>query len=105
MHRWLRVRKENRNAVLVEFCDASGKGYTACVYMRTCDTEKAPSIILVIAKTKIESLTKRTFPKLEDLSILLLKWLMNQVKQNLAPIVGIQQLNLLNLVHLKIEET
>lgn len=47
------------------FCDASGKGYGACMYIRSEDEDGKVNCRLVCAKSKVTPMGKLTIPRLE----------------------------------------
>ena len=59
---------ENERVELVRFCDSSGKGYTAWVYIRVRHTHESMSTVLMTAKTKLKCLTQQTISRLGLLS-------------------------------------
>ena len=68
---------------LVGFCDASGKAFSACVYLVASNSEQTISNI-VMAKTRLRpsNLSSQDIPRLELLGAFLLVNLMNFVKQS-----------------------
>ena len=72
---------------LVGFCDASGKAFSACVYLVSSNSEKTVSNLLM-AKTRLRpsNLSSQDIPRLELLGALLLVQLMAFVKRSLPNI-------------------
>ena len=68
---------------LVGFCDASGKAFSACVYLVSSNSEQTISNILM-AKTRLRpsNLSSQDIPRLELLGALLLVQLMDFIKQS-----------------------
>lgn len=71
---------------LVGFCDASSRGYAACIYIRSCDDQGAVKIRLLIAKSKVAPVKPVTIPRLELMSAVLLSNLMKFIKTTLTRI-------------------
>ena len=72
---------------LVGFCDASGKAFSACVYLVSSNSKQTVSNILM-AKTRLRpsNLTSQDIPRLELLGALLLVQLMNFIKSSFPEI-------------------
>ena len=72
---------------LVGFCDASGKAFSACVYLVSSNSEQTISN-LIMAKTRLRpsNLSSQDIPRLELLGALLLVQLMAFVKQSLPEV-------------------
>lgn len=63
------------------FCDASDKGYGACIYIRVRDKRDNFYVNLLCSKTKVAPLKKQTTPRLELCGALLLAKLYEKVKK------------------------
>ncbi|XP_058797385.1 uncharacterized protein LOC131667724 [Phymastichus coffea] len=72
------LRYDVANPVSTEihgFCDASIKGYGACIYIRSVDSAGNVTVRLACSKSKVASLSHHTIPRLELSGAALLKGL------------------------------
>ena len=72
-----------REIQLHGFCDASTRGYEACIYVRTTDKRGEVRTIILCSKSKVAPLKTITVPRLELCWALLLAKLYNQVTHSL----------------------
>ncbi|XP_018368215.1 PREDICTED: uncharacterized protein LOC108764450 [Trachymyrmex cornetzi] len=63
------------------FCDASGVGYGACLYIRSCGKDGDPTIRLACARSRVAPLKTVTIPRLELCGALLLARLYREAKE------------------------
>lgn len=88
--RCLRAHNEVLSFELHGFCDASGKAYGGCVYLRTIYVDQSATSHLVAAKSKVSPLSKPlTIPKLELNGMVLLAKLFSRISltfKNTIPI-------------------
>ncbi|XP_018360522.1 PREDICTED: uncharacterized protein LOC108759538 [Trachymyrmex cornetzi] len=63
------------------FCDASGVGYGACLYIRSCGKDGDPTIRLACARSRVAPLKTVTIPRLELSGALLLARLYREAKE------------------------
>jgi hypothetical protein len=68
---------------ILGFCDASEKGYAACVYLHSTYSNGDVTLQLLTSKGKVAPLSTLTIPKLELLAALLLARLVNSVTASL----------------------
>ena len=71
------------NVELHGFCDASCKAYAAVVYIRAISADGTVSTEFVASKTKIAPIAKKTIPRLELLSCLILSRLLKTIIDSL----------------------
>lgn len=71
---------------LVAFCDASTRGYAACVYVRSVNSNGDVKTRLLASKTKVAPLKPLSIPRLELMAAVLLSKLILYIKQNLKNI-------------------
>jgi len=69
---------------IVGFCDASEKGYGACIYLRVKSSENQVHVNLLKAKSKVSPLKPVTIPRLELNGALLLSKLIGSIKDFLS---------------------
>ena len=76
------VEKSEGSIRLHGFCDASGKVYSAVVYMQIVHEDHV-EVVFVCAKSKVAPLKAQTIPRLELLVALLLAMLLDSVIKEL----------------------
>ncbi|XP_069361084.1 uncharacterized protein [Maniola hyperantus] len=69
---------------LVGFCDASSRGYAACIYVVSNDERGKVKVRLVTAKSKVAPVKPMTIPRLELMGAVLLSKLLKFVQDNLT---------------------
>lgn len=68
---------------LIGFCDASSRGYAACVYLRSVDGNGKVKVRLICSKSKVAPLKPiMSIPRLELMAAVLLTKLITFIKQN-----------------------
>ena len=63
--RYLFIPNYYKSIQIHGFCDASEKGYGACLYARSCDVNGKVECRLICAKSRVASLKSVTIPRLE----------------------------------------
>ncbi|XP_063994422.1 uncharacterized protein LOC135171779 [Diachasmimorpha longicaudata] len=74
---------EAREIQLHGFCDASTKGYGACIYLRSTDVHGETIVRLLCSKYRVAPIKPVTLPRLELCSALLLSDLYTATKQSI----------------------
>ncbi|CAG9137751.1 unnamed protein product [Plutella xylostella] len=68
---------------LIAFCDASSRGYAACIYLYSVDGDGNVKVRLMTSKTKVAPIKPTSIPRLELLAAVLLAGLVESVLQYL----------------------
>lgn len=68
---------------LIAFCDASTRGYAACIYVRSVDPNNVVKTRLLISKSKVAPIKPLSIPRLELMAAVLLSKLVLFVQQNI----------------------
>ena len=82
--RFALCNEQNDEINLHLFCDASEKGYAACVYIVSCDTEGNMKATLLTGKSKVSPLKTQSIPRLELCAALLGVNLLDAVVKSLS---------------------
>lgn len=68
---------------LIAFCDASARGYAACIYVRSVDPNNGVKTRLLISKSKVAPIKPFSIPRLELMATVLLSKLILFVQKNI----------------------
>ena len=86
LQRFCLSKEQHDRVTLHVFCDASEKGYAACVYVVAKDLDGGRSSTLLAAKSKVAPLKVQSIPRLELCAALLGQRLLASVVQGLSKI-------------------
>lgn len=83
VNRWIHTNRNDHQAELHGYCDASQKAYAAVIYLRVLKSDGSIHINQITAKTRVAPIKTISIPRLELCAAVLLTKLLKDVSENL----------------------